>query len=122
MRRTIGLAVVSGVLAVIAVGTGEGAGSKAINLAACPPQGAEKKGTSRAALNEVKHRVPAATTPLLLTFTDFPELQQQADAKVTSGTGAKVSAKQRAAKLRGLSLGARTVGEGDLVSIVGFVV
>jgi len=124
MRRTIGLAMLSAVaLSSLAVrGYGEGAGPKVVNLAACPPQGAEKKGTSRAALNEVKKRIPASTTPVLLTFADFPELQQQADAKVKSGTGSKVSAKQRESKLRGLTLGTRTVSEGDLVSVVGFVV
>src|SRR5436305_13213462 len=96
MRRTIGVAVLSGVFLVLAApGHGEGAGPKAVNLAACPPQGAEKKGTSRAALNEVKHHIPAGTTPILLAFADIPDLQQQADAKVKSGTAAKVSAKQR---------------------------
>src|SRR4051794_12725076 len=123
MRPTIGVAVLSGVILVLAAAAqGGGAGPKAVNLAACPPQGAEKKGTSRAALNEVKHRIPASTTPILLTFAELPELQQQADAKVKSGTGAKVSARQRESKLHGLTLGGRTVGEGDLVSIVGFVV
>jgi hypothetical protein len=124
MRRTLGLAVLSGVALSFsaASGYGEGAGPKAINLAACPPQGAEKKGTSRAALNEVKKRTPAGTTPILLTFADLPELQRQADAKVKSGTTAKVSAKQREANLRNLTAGSRTVGEGDLVSIVGYIV
>jgi hypothetical protein len=101
---------------------GESAGPKALNLAACPPNGAEKKGSSRAALNEVKHRVPSSTTPIMLDFAELPELQRLADAGVKSGTTAKVSAKERAAKLHGLTVGAHTVGEGDLVAIVGFIV
>jgi hypothetical protein len=102
---------------------GEGAGKpKVLNLAACPAWGAEKKGTSRAALNEVKHRVPSSTTPIMLAFTELPELQRLADAGVKSGTTAKVTAKERAAKLHDLTAGDHHVGEGDLVAITGFIV
>jgi hypothetical protein len=123
MRRTLSLiALVAAVLTARST-AGEGAGKpKALNLAACPAWGAEKKGTSRAALNEVKHHVPSSTTSIMLDFADLPGLQQLADAGVKSGTTAKVSAKQRAGKLHGLTAGTRTVGEGDLVAIVGFIV
>jgi hypothetical protein len=95
---------------------------KAPNLAACPAWGAETKGSSRAALNEVKKRVPpAGGAPLVLTFADLPPLQQQADARVKSGPDAKVSAKARQT-LRGLESPAGRVGEGDLVAMVGFMV
>ena len=124
MRRAIGRAAVwAAILVVGGWGAAESAGKpKALNLAACPPEGAEKKGSARAALNEVKHRLPSGTTPVFLDFSDLPALQQLADAKVKSGTTAKVSAKQRAASLHDLALGAGHVGEGDLVAIVGFIV
>ena len=124
MRRTVCVAVLSAValvggLARIAESAGK---PKALNLAACPAWGAEKRGSSRAALNEVKHRRPAGDTPVLLTFDNLPAMQQQADARVKSGTTAKVSAKERAAKLHDLTAGDRHVGEGDLVVIAGFIV
>lgn len=123
MFRTVGPVVLSVVALVLGRSSaGEVAGKpKALNLAACPAWGAEQKGSSRAALNEVKHHLPAATSPVLLEFADLPALQQQADARVKSGPAAKVSAKDRA-KLRDLTTGAHHVGEGDLVAIVGFIV
>lgn len=123
MFRTAGLVVLSVVALVLGRSSaGEGAGKpKALNLAACPAWGAEQKGSSRSALNEVKHHLPAGTSPVLLEFADLPTLQQQADARVKSGPTAKVSAKDRA-RLRDLTAGARHFGEGDLVSIVGFIV
>jgi hypothetical protein len=122
MRRALAAAVLSAATMGLGPATEEGAGPKALNLAACPAQGAEKNGTSRAALNAVKHRTPTDTTAKRLAFTDFFELQQQADGRVNSGTTVKVSATDRAAKLRGLTAGAQTVGEGDLVSVTGFIV
>jgi hypothetical protein len=122
MRRRVILSVLAA-LVLGRPGAGEGAGKpKALNLAACPAWGAEKKGSSRAALNEVKHRLPSGTTPVFLQFADLPAMQQQADARVTSGTAAKVSAKERGAKLHDVTTGTGHVGEGDLVAIVGFIV
>ena len=95
--------------------------TKVPTLAACPAWGAEERGSTRGVLNEVKHHVPQSTTPILLTFEDIPVLQKQADALVKSGPRATVVAKDRA-KLRNLTLGDRRVGEGDLVSMVGFLV
>src|SRR6266404_467968 len=122
MRRPVRLFVLSVVVLVLGRSqVGEGAKPKVLNLAACPAWGAENKGTSRAALNEVKHRVPPGTTPIMLTFAELPELQRLADAGVKSGVTAKVSAKQRAEKLRDLTAGDHHVGEGDLVAITGFI-
>ena len=124
MRRTVGVVVLS-VMALVPgrSSAGEGAGKpKALNLAACPAWGAENKGSSRATLNEVKHRLPSGTTPVVLEFGDLPAMQEQADARVKSGTTAKVSAKDRASKLHDLTIGTRHIGEGDLVAIVGFIV
>jgi hypothetical protein len=94
---------------------------KVVNLAACPAWGSEARGSSRAALNEVKHRIPSAASPTMLAFGDMTTLQQQADARVKSGASAKVSAKSRE-KLRDLEIPSGRVGEGNLVAIVGFVV
>lgn len=57
----------------------------------------------------------------MLAFTDMATLQQQADARVTSGPKATVSARARE-KLRGLEIPSGRTGEGDLVSMVGFMV
>ena len=94
---------------------------KVANLAACPAWGAEKKGSSRAALNEVKKHVPPAGAPVVMTFADFAPLQQLADARVKSGPTAKVSAKARQT-LRGLESPSGRVGESDLVAMVGYMV
>jgi hypothetical protein len=91
------------------------------SLAACNASGAETPGTSRALLNEVKHQVPPAGTPTLLTFADVAALQRQGDARVASGVDAVVLAADRA-KLRNLEVAAGRVGEGALVAMVGFIV
>ncbi len=123
MRRTVSAVVLSALALVLGRSSvGEGAGKpKALNLAACPAWGAETRGTSRAALNEVKHHLPAGTAPVILEFGELPTLQQEADARVKSGPSAKTSTKDRV-KLRDLTVGAHKVGEGDLVAIVGFIV
>jgi hypothetical protein len=120
MRRSI---VTSAALAVLALfaARADAKPPKVANLAACPPWGAEKQGSSRAALNEVKKRVPPPGAPIVLTFADMPPLQQQADARVKSGPAAKVSAKARQT-LHGLESRAGRVGEGDLVAMVGYMV
>jgi hypothetical protein len=124
MRRIVTLCALAAIALIPGRSTAaEGASKpKALNLAACPDWGAEKKGTSRAALNEVKHHVPSGTTPVMLDFAELPDLQRLADAGVKSGVTAKVSAKQRLARLHDLTSGTRKIGEGDLVGIVGFVV
>jgi hypothetical protein len=114
----------STVLAVVALGAAARADAKppkVLNLASCPTQGSESKGSSRGALNEVKKRVPPAGTPAMLTFADLPTLQQQADGLVKSGAKAKPSGRDRA-KLRGLASPSGAFGEGDLVAMVGFMV
>jgi hypothetical protein len=90
------------------------------SLAACPEWGAEKRGTPRALLHEVKHHVPPPGDPRLLGFDDIVSLQRQADARVRTGKGAAVTAKDRAL-LRDLDVRGGRVGEGDLVAVAGFV-
>jgi hypothetical protein len=93
---------------------------KVPSLAQCPAWGVERRGTTRGLLNEVKHHLPPAGTPMMLTFADMTALQQLADARVKSGPDARVPAKDRA-KLKGLEIQSGRVGEGDLVSMLGFM-
>jgi len=108
-------------VAVVCSAAGVDAKPKAVNLAACPTWGSENRGSSRGALNEVKHHIPSGASPTMLAFSDMTVLQQQADALVKSGKDAKVSTKGRA-KLQGLQIPSGRVGEGDLVAMIGFVV
>jgi len=102
MHRSVWLRAAAGA-AVVAFAAVRGieAKPKPLNLAACPAWGSENRGSSRAALNEVKHHLLPGDTPLVLAFSDMATLQQQADARVKSGRDAKVSVKQRV-KLQGL--------------------
>jgi hypothetical protein len=100
---------------------GADAKPKPLTLAACPGWGSESKGSARGALNEVKHHVPPDGVPLSVAFADMATLQQQADALVKSGRTAKVSAKGRQ-KLHRLEIASGRVGEGDLVSMAGYLV
>jgi hypothetical protein len=94
--------------------------TKVSSLAACPPWGAEQRGSPHGLLNEVKRHVPNGTTPTLLDFSDVLSLQQQSDARVRTGKDSPITATERA-KLRGFAIGDRRAGEGDLVAMVGFV-
>jgi hypothetical protein len=91
------------------------------SLAACPPWGAEPRGSSRGLLNEVKHRVPDVNTPTRIDLGDIPAIQEQADRLVESGRTATVTEADRA-KLRDLGRDGRRFSEGDLVALVGFLV
>src|SRR5262249_21647147 len=107
--------------AAVCCAVGVDAKPKPLNLAACPQWGSENKGSARAALNEVKKHLPPTGTPTMLAFADLSVLQQQGDALVKSGKDAKVSAKGRE-KLHALEIpGGTRVGEGDLVSMVGYM-
>jgi hypothetical protein len=77
--------------ALVCSAAGVDAKPKVLNLAACPAWGSENRGSSRGALNEVKHHIPSAASPTMLAFGDMTVLQQQADALVKSGKDAKVS-------------------------------
>jgi len=94
---------------------------KVRDLASCPPWGLEKRDSTRALLNEIKHRVPPAGTPVMLTFADVAQLQRQGDARVKGGAHAAVLAADRAT-LENLEIAGGRVGEGSLVSMVGFIV
>src|SRR5260370_16340020 len=94
---------------------------KVATLEKCPVIGTEQPGSTRAALNEVKHRAPREMAPLFLEFDDMPTLQQLADALVKSGEKARVLPKDRA-KLKDLEVRSMKVAEGDLVVMTGYLV
>jgi hypothetical protein len=118
MVRSQLLLLISSLVVLMLAGSrvGEGAKPKVANLAACPAWGSEKRGTTRALLNEVKHHLPREAPPVLLEFNDMTPLQQEADVRVKSGVNAEVTAKDRA-KLRDLAVRSNKVGEGDPVAM-----
>jgi len=114
------------IVAFVAVGVGivrisDAKPPKVATLDKCPVIGVEAPGSTRAALNEVKHRAPRDMPPVFLEFDDLAPLQQAADALVKSGEKAKVLPKDRA-KLHDLAARTVKVSEGDLVAMAGYVV
>lgn len=90
------------------------------SLASCSNNGCSPAGSTHALENQLKRTVPSGSgLGTVLTFDDFASLQQQADGLV--GEGKELSADDRS-KLSGMTVGAGTVSEGDLVTIVGFLV
>jgi hypothetical protein len=87
-------------------------------LADCKPQGCAQTGTDHALLNRTKRKAAAAGPAVTLTFPDFIALQGKADALV--GQGNDLDAAERA-KLKQLTVGGKTVGEGKRVRVVGFL-
>jgi uncharacterized protein YgiM (DUF1202 family) len=98
---------------------GLAAAACATNLASCATNGCSAADSPHGLMNELKEAVPTATTPVLLTFDDFASLQQQADALLPEDK--ELSASDRA-QLKSLTVAAGSVSEGDLVSIVGYMV
>src|SRR5260221_7414215 len=112
------------VVVAFAAGVGRSSDAKPPKVATldkCPVIGTEQPGSTRAALNEVKHRAPRDMAPLFLEFDDLSKLQQLADALVKSGEKAKVLPRDRA-KLKDLEVRSMKVAEGDLVAMTGYVV
>jgi hypothetical protein len=98
---------------------GLAAAACAADLASCPANGCAALNSGHALMNQLKQTVPSGTTATMLTFDDFASLQQQADNLV--GDDHDLSASDRA-QLKNLTVAAGKVSEGDLVSIVGFLV
>jgi hypothetical protein len=94
---------------------------KVATLEKCPIIGTETPGSTRAALNEVKHRAPREMAPLFLEFDDLPTLQKLGDGLVKSGEKAKVLPRDRA-KLKDLEVRGMKVSEGDYVAMTGYIV
>lgn len=89
------------------------------DLASCPVTGCESPDTPHGIMNQRKRTAPDGTSAPILTFDDFASLQQQADNLV--GENHELSADQRA-HLRGLTVSAGQVSEGDPVTIAGYLV
>jgi hypothetical protein len=100
----------------------------ATDLASCPARGCAAFDTDKSAdereadglVNMLKRTKPGHGTAVPLTFDDFAKLQSLADA--TAGQGKPLSLQDRA-KLRELPVSpAKSVSEGDLVELRGFVI
>jgi len=89
------------------------------DLSSCPVSGCSAPDVPHGLANQLKRRVPASSTGVLLTFDDFQALQQQADNLV--GENRELTGADRA-KLAGLAVASGQVSEGDVVSIVGYLV
>ena len=91
----------------------------ATDLSSCPDTGCSSTDSPHGLANQLKRRTPGGGAAALLTFDDFQSLQNQADSLV--GENKELKAEDRA-KLSSLSVSTGSVSEGDLVSIVGFLV
>lgn len=91
----------------------------AADLNSCPVSGCAGPDTPHGLANQLKRRVPTGSSTILLTFDDFQALQQQADDLV--GENKELTADDRA-KLTGLTVSGGQVSEGDVVSVVGYLV
>lgn len=90
------------------------------DLASCPVTGcASPPDGPHGIANQLKRTVPSSTTAGMLTFDDFASLQQQADNSV--GEDKELTAGDRA-QLKGLTVTSGQVSEGDLVSLLGYLV
>jgi len=91
------------------------------DLASCPMSGCEPEGSPHALGNTLKRTIPTAGTPTKLTFHDFADLQDQASTSVGQN---KDLTKEQRKELHGLKLKSpnRTVSEGDLVELTGFLI
>jgi hypothetical protein len=90
------------------------------DLASCSENGCSPADSTHAIANQHKRATPSGSgAGTVLTFDDFAALQQQADDLV--GEGKELSADDRA-KLSGMTVSGGSVAEGDLVSVVGYLV
>ena len=89
------------------------------DLASCPPNGCEAADSAHGLMNQLKQTLPSSTKPTLLTFDDFANLQQQADNLV--GEDKELTASDRA-QLKNMTVSTGQASEGDLVSILGYLV
>lgn len=89
------------------------------DLNSCPASGCAAPDEPHGLANQLKRRIPTSGATVLLTFDDFQALQQQADDRV--GENKELSADDRA-KLTGLTVSSGQVSEGDVVSVVGYLV
>jgi hypothetical protein len=92
----------------------------ATDLQSCPTRGCAEENSPDAQVNQIKRTRPGPGTPVVLTFDDFVELQEKAALLVREGDEIAVD---KRALLQNISLSSnKTVSEGDLVELRGFVV
>ncbi len=89
------------------------------DLSSCPTNGCSPADSPHGLANQLKRRNPGGGTPALLTFDDFQSLQGQADSLV--GEDKELTSDDRA-KLSNLAVTNGTVSEGDLISVVAYLV
>lgn len=100
--------------------SGSRSGACAPDLASCSNNGCSPAGSTHALENQLKRTLPSGSgLGTVLTFDDFASLQQQADDLV--GEGKELTADDRA-KLSGMNVSSGSVSEGDLVTVVGYLV
>jgi hypothetical protein len=88
-------------------------------LSQCPQCGCAKENTPDALSNILKHNLAPVGEAKQLSFKDFRALQDQAEKKF-DGKYSTLTKPDRA-RLRKLKAGEETVGEGDLVELVGYI-
>jgi hypothetical protein len=104
----------------IMAGARSGSSACAPDLASCSENGCSPADSTHAIANQHKRATPSGSgAGIILTFDDFAALQQQADALV--GEQKELTAEDRA-KLSGMTVSSGSVAEGDLVSVVGYLV
>jgi hypothetical protein len=89
------------------------------DLASCSPIGCAAAGSAHALANQLKSGTATGTVPTMLTLDDFAGLQSQADNLV--GEGSEIPVDSRA-QLATLTVSGGQVSEGQLVSLVGYLV
>ena len=98
---------------------GEAAAACQPNLSSCPATGCAAPDSPHGLANQLKRTVPSASSGTTLTFDDFSSLQQQADNLV--GEDKELTAADRA-NLTGLTVANGQVSEGDVVTLLGYLV
>lgn len=98
---------------------GRAAAGCTTDLNSCPASGCAAPDEPHGLANQLKRRVPTGGSTISLNFDDFQALQHQADDLV--GENKELTADDRA-KLTGLTVSGGQVSEGDVVSVVGYLV
>lgn len=91
-------------------------------LSKCPTIGCAHAGSREALSNSVKRRKPPSGDAEALTFKDFRDLQTAVEDKLQKlGIPLSNLIKTDRKRLKNLKVGQKTIGEGDLVEVTGFI-